>query len=170
MPDEAASSCVVLWCTGHLPALACTPAVCIAVLDRTALPAAGITPAGEGMVRQSILQNVRSSFVWRRIEQQFLVSQGIVQLLISAGQACLASNGTDPAKCGFSISGHVLGGAYQDRPRDATAFFHRDAYFIIDGTTNIPTFYLPLLPPAVLQQAFKLTDDFLRWANMHFCK
>jgi hypothetical protein len=52
------------------------------------------------------------------------------------GAECEAGNGTAPA-CGAQVGGHVLGGAYAARPANATAWPHRDKYFVMDLTAII---------------------------------
>ncbi|PRW57319.1 FAD-binding isoform A [Chlorella sorokiniana] len=74
----------------------------------------------------------------------------IVQYGADVGAACLESKGADVG-CLMAIGGHVLGGAYHDRPADATAFPHHDAYLAVDGTIAVPPAIRELIPPEANQ-------------------
>ncbi len=63
--------------------------------------------------------------------------------------------------CLFSVGGHVLGGAYADRPANASAYPHRDKLFVVDATITVPTSIVALAPDDIPKLANKLLDDFM---------
>ncbi len=62
--------------------------------------------------------------------------------------------------CWYKLGGHVLGGAYSERPNNATSYAHRDKLFVVDATIGLPTWAMGI-SPEIPGMANKMLDDFM---------
>lgn len=66
-----------------------------------------------------------------------------------------------------SLHSSTPAGAYHDRAADATAFPHRDAYFVLDGAISVPPSIRAMIPPdaiELLARPSQLLNGYLRCA------
>lgn len=85
--------------------------------------------------------------------------EAVARLAAEFGAECEASKGTAlRLACGAQVGGHVLGGAYADRPANASAWPHRDKYSVMDLTATLPT-WLSATTASSTQLAEALTPD-----------
>lgn len=96
--------------------------------------------------------------------------QAVPPTVCVAGGSAAAPAASAPCNTSGQCPAHVRplpAGAYSDRAADATAYPHRDSFFVLDATVTVPTSVRDLIPPEAIQllaRPSELVNGFLRCA------